>query len=169
MGDPATGMAWEEPSSGETTSIVLRLHADIVAHGPTDQERSAELWTRSATTVVDLDIFQKYAGKDQTIKIMKKLQSNTMTRRNSHQTTFRVSTPPLISSPMSKQKPQSNALRLQPEFTTFRTETQNTSDPSGWHSLEDPKSFRLTVKSIQELAATSYQPTRLNNYLAMND
>ena len=115
----------------ETTGIVPRLHVDTVAHGPTDQERNAELWDRSATTVVDSDTFQKYAGKGQTIKIMKRLQSNTLTQRNSHQTTFRVSTPSLISSPMSKQKPQSNALRLQPEFTTFRTETQNTSDPFG--------------------------------------
>ena len=102
MGDPATGVTWEEPTPRETTGIVLRLHVDTVAHGPTDQERNAELWDRSATTVVDSDTFQKYAGKGQTIKIMKRLQSNTLTWRNSHQTTFRVSTPPLISSPMSK-------------------------------------------------------------------
>ena len=86
----------------ETTSTVLRLHGDTVAHGPTDQERNAELWARNTTTVVDSDTFQKYAGKGQTIKIMKRLQSNTWTQRNSLQTTFRVSTPPLISSPMSK-------------------------------------------------------------------
>ena len=50
---------------------------DTVAHGPTDQEKNARLWAKSVTTVADLDIFQKYAGKDQTIKIMKRLQSNT--------------------------------------------------------------------------------------------
>ena len=77
MGDPATGVAWEEPTPGETTGIVLRLHVDTVAHGPTDQERNARLWAKSVTTVADSDIFQKYAGKDQTIKIMKRLQSNT--------------------------------------------------------------------------------------------
>ena len=47
------------------------------------------------------------------------------------QTTFRVSTPPLNSSPMSMQKPHSNGSRLQLEFTTFETETQNTSGPYG--------------------------------------
>ena len=77
MGDPATGAAWEEPTPGETTGIVPKLHADTVAHGPTDQERNARLWAKSVTTVADLDIFQKYAGKGQTIKIMKRLQSNT--------------------------------------------------------------------------------------------
>ena len=41
-GDPATGVAWEEPAPRETTSTVLRLHAGTVAHGPTDQERNAE-------------------------------------------------------------------------------------------------------------------------------
>ena len=116
---------------GETTGIVLRLHVGIVVHGPTDQERNARLWAKSATTVVDSDISQKYAGKGQTIKIVKRLQSNTLTWRNSPQTTFKVSTPPLTLSPMSKRKPQSNASRLQLEFTTFKTETQNTSDPYG--------------------------------------
>ena len=65
------------PAPRETTSTVLRLHVGTVAHGPTDQERNAGLWAKSATTVVDSDIFQKYAGKGQTIKIMKRLQSNT--------------------------------------------------------------------------------------------
>ena len=59
-------------------STVLRLHAGTTAHGPTDQERNAELWARSATTVADSDIFQQYAGKGQTIKIMKRLQSEHM-------------------------------------------------------------------------------------------
>ena len=77
VGDPATGAAWEEPAPGETTDIVLRLHVATAVHGPTEQERNARLWAKSATTVVDLDISQKYAGKGQTIKIMKRLQSNT--------------------------------------------------------------------------------------------
>ena len=77
MGDPATGAAWEEPTPRETTGIVLRLHVATVVHGPTDQERNARLWAKSATTVVDLDISQKCAGKGQTIKIVKRLQSNT--------------------------------------------------------------------------------------------
>ena len=62
---------------GETTDIVPRLHAATAAHGPTEQGRNARLWAKSAITVVDLDIFQKYAGRDQTIKIVKRLQSNT--------------------------------------------------------------------------------------------
>ena len=76
-GDPATGVAWEEPTPRETTDIVLRLHADTVAHDPTDQENNARLWAKGVTTVGDSDIFQKYADKGQTIKIMKRLQSNT--------------------------------------------------------------------------------------------
>ena len=40
-------------------------------------ERNTRLWAKSATTVVDLDISQKCVGKGQTIKIMKRLQSNT--------------------------------------------------------------------------------------------
>ena len=58
----------------ETTDIVLKLHVATVAHGPTKQERKARLWAKSAITVADLDIFQKYADKGQTIKIMKRLQ-----------------------------------------------------------------------------------------------
>ena len=77
VGDPATEAAWEEPTPGETTDIVPRLHAATAAHGPTEQGRNARLWAKSALTVVDLDIFQKYAGRDQTIKIVKRLQSNT--------------------------------------------------------------------------------------------
>ena len=77
MGDPATGVAWEEPTPGETTGIVLRLHVATVVHGPTDQERNARLWAKNATIVVDSDISQKCAGKGQTIKIVKRLQSNT--------------------------------------------------------------------------------------------
>ena len=76
-GRPSHRAAWEEPVPRETTDIVLRLHAATVAHGPTEQERNARLWAKSAITVVDLDISQKYAGKGQTIKIMKRLQSNT--------------------------------------------------------------------------------------------
>ena len=102
VGDPATGKAWEEPAPGETTGIVPRLLVDTVAHGPTGQEKNARPQTKSVTIVGDLDIFQKYADKDQTIRIVKRLQSNTLTWRNSPQTTFRVSTPPHILSPMSK-------------------------------------------------------------------
>ena len=131
MGDPATGVAWEEPTPGETTGTVLRLHVDTVAHGPTEQEKNARPQTKSATIVGDLDIFQKYVDKDQTIKIVKRLQSNTLTWRNSPQTTFRVSTPPHTLSPMSKRKPQSSVSRLQLESITFKTRTQNISDPYG--------------------------------------
>ena len=77
MEDPATEVAWEEPTPGETTDIVLRLHVATVVHGPTEQERNARLWAKSATTVVDLDIFQKCVGKGQTIKIIIRLQLNT--------------------------------------------------------------------------------------------
>ena len=70
-------MAWEEPTPRETTDIVPRLHVATAAHGPTEQERNARLWAKSAITVVDLDISQKYAGKGQTTRIMKRLQSNT--------------------------------------------------------------------------------------------
>ena len=73
MEDPATGAAWEEPTPRETTDIVPRLHADTVAHGPTGQEKNARPQTKNATIVGDLDIFQKYADKDQTIKIVKRL------------------------------------------------------------------------------------------------
>ena len=59
------------------------------------------------------------------------LQSNTLTQRNSSQTTFRVSTPPHTLSPMSKQKPQSSVSRLQLESITSKTRTQNISDPYG--------------------------------------
>ena len=76
VGDPATGVAWE-PTPGETTDIVPRLHVATAAHGLTEWERNVRLWAKSAITVVDLDISQKYAGKDQTIKIMKRLQLNT--------------------------------------------------------------------------------------------
>ena len=119
-------MAWEEPGPGETTDTVLRLHVDTVAHGPTGQEMNTRSQAKSATTVGDLDISQKYADKAQTIKIMKRLQSNTLTWRNSPQTTFRVNTPPPTMSPMSKQKLPSNASRLQPESITFKVKTQNT-------------------------------------------
>ena len=98
-----------------------------VAHGPTEQEKNARPQTKNATTVGDLDISQKYVDKDQTIKIVKRLQSNTLTWRNNPQTTFRVSTLSL----MSKQKPQSSVSRLQLESTTFKTKTQNISDPNG--------------------------------------
>ena len=131
VGDPATGAAWEEPTPRETTDTVLRLHADTVAHGPTGQEKNARPQTKSATTVEDLDIFQKYADKDQTIKIVKRLQSNTLTWRNSPQTTSRVSTPPPILSPMSKQKSPSNVSRLQPESIIFKVKTQNILDLYG--------------------------------------
>ena len=82
VGGQATGVAWEEPDPGETTDTVPRLHADIVAHGPTGQEKNARPQAKSATTVGDLDISQKYADKAQTIKIVKRLQSNTLTWRN---------------------------------------------------------------------------------------
>ena len=127
MGGQATGAAWEETNPGETTDTVLRLHVDTVAHGPTGHEKNARPQAKSATTVGDLDISQKYADKAQTIKIVKRLQSNTLTQRNSPQTTSRVSTPPPTLSPMSKQKPPSNASRLQPESITFKVKTQNTS------------------------------------------
>ena len=58
---------------GENTDIVLRLHVDTAAHGPTGQEKNARSWTKSATIVGDFDTFQKYADKDQTIKIVKRL------------------------------------------------------------------------------------------------
>ena len=40
-GDPARGVAWEEPGPGETTDTVPRPHVAIVAHGPTEQEKNA--------------------------------------------------------------------------------------------------------------------------------
>ena len=76
-GDPATEAAWEEPTPRETAGIVLRLHVATVVHGPTEQERNARLWAKSATTVVDLDTSQKCVDRDQTTKTMKRLQSNT--------------------------------------------------------------------------------------------
>ena len=45
--------------------------------------------------------------------------------RNSPQTTSRMSTPPPISSPMSKQKSLSNVSRLQPESITFKVKTEH--------------------------------------------
>ena len=57
----------------ETTGTVLRLHVDTVAHGPTKQEKNARPQTKNATVVGDLGISQKYADKDQTIKIVKRL------------------------------------------------------------------------------------------------
>ena len=119
-------MAWEEPGPGETTDTVLRIHVDTAAHDPTEQEKNARPQAKSATIVGDLDISQKYADKAQTIKIVKTLQSNTLTQRNSHHTTFRVSTPPPTLSPMSKQKFPSNASRLQTESIIFKVKTQNT-------------------------------------------
>ena len=76
VGDPATEVAWEEPTHGETTDIVPRLHVATVGHGPTEQGRNARLWAKSAITVVDLDISQKCVGRDQTTKTVKRLQSN---------------------------------------------------------------------------------------------
>ena len=70
-------VACEGLAPGETTDIVLRLHVATAAHGPTEQGRNARLWAKSATTVVGSDIFQKYVGRGQTIKIVKRLQSNT--------------------------------------------------------------------------------------------
>ena len=72
MGDPATGVAWEEPTPGKTTGTVPRLHAGTVPHGPTKQERNARPQTKSTIIVGDLDISQRYADKDQTIKIVKR-------------------------------------------------------------------------------------------------
>ena len=57
----ATGVAWEEPNPRETTGTVPRLHVDTVAHGPTGQERNARPQAKSATTVGNSDISQKYA------------------------------------------------------------------------------------------------------------
>ena len=122
-------MAWEEPGPGETTDTVPRLHVDTAAHGPTGQERNAGPQAKNATTVANSDISQKYADITQTIKMMKRLQSNTLKQKSSLQTTFRVSTPPPTMSPMSKQKPPSNASRLQPESTIFKVKTQNILDP----------------------------------------
>ena len=75
--------------------------------------------------------FPKCVDKDQTIKIVKRLQSNTLTWRKSPQTTFKVSTPPHTLSPVSKRKPQSSVSRLQPESIIFKARTQNISDPYG--------------------------------------
>ena len=73
MEDPATGVVWEEPTPRETTGTVPRLHTGTVAHGPTKQERNARPQTKSAIIVGDLDISQREADKDQTIKIVKRL------------------------------------------------------------------------------------------------
>ena len=43
VADPATGVAQEDPGPRETTGTVPRLHAATVAHGPTEQEKNAEL------------------------------------------------------------------------------------------------------------------------------
>ena len=63
VGDRTTEAAWEGAAPGETTDRVLRLHATTVVHGLTDQERNARLWAKSAITVANLDIFQKYADR----------------------------------------------------------------------------------------------------------
>ena len=125
VGDLATGAAWEELTPRETTDTVPRLHVGTAAHGPTGQERCAKPQTRNFTIVGDSDTFQKYADKGQTIKIMKRLQLNTLTLKNSPQTTFRVNTPPHATSPMNKRQPQSNASRLQLESTKFKTDTEH--------------------------------------------
>ena len=62
VGDPATG----HPTPRETTDIVLRLHVDTAAHGPTGQEKNARPQTKSATIVGDLNIFQKFFKSMQT-------------------------------------------------------------------------------------------------------
>ena len=124
-------MAWEEPGPRETTGTVLRLHVDTVAHGPTGQKRNAKPQAKSATTVGNSDISQKYADITQTIKIMKRLQLSTLKQKNSLQTISRVNTPPHTMSPTSKQKPPSNASRLQPESTIFKVKTQNILDLYG--------------------------------------
>ena len=74
MRDPATGVAWEEPTPGETTGTVPRLHVGTAAHGPTDQEKNARPWAKSVTIVGDSDTSQKYADKGWTINIVKRLQ-----------------------------------------------------------------------------------------------
>ena len=61
--DPATGVAQEDLGPRETTGTVPRLHVATVAHGPTEQEKNAELQAKSACTVVDLDTSQKCANK----------------------------------------------------------------------------------------------------------
>ena len=101
VGGQATGAAWEESGPRETTDTVLTLHVGTVAHGPTGQEKNARPQAKSAT-VGDLGISEKYTDKGQTIKIVKRLQSNTLIQRKSPQTTSRESTPPLTLSPMSK-------------------------------------------------------------------
>ena len=63
-GDPATEAAWGEHTPGETTDTVPRLHAAIVAHGPTEQEKNAEPQARSASTVVNSGISPKCADKN---------------------------------------------------------------------------------------------------------
>ena len=75
--------------------------------------------------------FSKVCRQGPTIKIVKRLQSNTLTWKNSPQTTFRVSTQPPTMSLMSRQKHPSNASRLQPEYTTSKVKTQNTLDLYG--------------------------------------
>ena len=77
MGDPTRGAAWEEPGPGETTDTVPRLHVATAVHGLTEQERSAKLQDKKDSTVVNLGISPKYADKNETINIVKRLQSNT--------------------------------------------------------------------------------------------
>ena len=76
-GDPATEVAWEEPTPGETIGIVPRLHVATAVHGLTKQESNTRPQAKNTTTVVDLGIFQKCVDKDQTTKTVKRLQSNT--------------------------------------------------------------------------------------------
>ena len=74
MEDSATGLAWDEPSPRDTSDTVPRLHANTVAHGPTNQGKNARPHIKSVTTVENLDTFQKCVDTTQTIKIMKRLQ-----------------------------------------------------------------------------------------------
>ena len=70
--------------------------------------RNAKLWAKSAITVVDLDIFKSMQAKVRLSKYEKTTVKH-IDMEEQPQTTFRVSTPPHISSQMSKRKSQSNA------------------------------------------------------------
>ena len=145
-GDPARGVAWEEPGPRETTDIVPRLHVATVAHGPTEQEKNAEPQAKSASIVVKLDIFQS---------VQTKAELSTEWQDCSKAHWYGGAAPRLlpewVHNPILHHKRTSKSpnkvpqdYSQSPSYTGQRYRTHQ--NPYGYHSLEEPQSYKPTVR-----------------------
>ena len=156
MKDPATGAAWEEPTPRETTDIVPRLHVDTVAHGPYRSGEECKAVGQECYHCGRLGDFSKVCRQKSDYQINEKTVVKHIDTEEQPPDYFQseYTTPYFITNEQAKApvkclKTTARAHHIQNKDTEhIRTL---------WVAqLGDPKSFRLTVKSTQELAATSY-------------